>query len=1084
METKYPTLRRPKRKLCYLTNKESPPKEWAPPLTLGDIDRMFDDLGPSSHDDEDLLPPSPLLQTFDNETNQCEREASPVLQAGHRTEEHPRGQMGLEGDVLLPVTRSPSPKLDMEVDFPFKAYGPVKTSSPIELNMVVKDVEELDNEKDQDVSPILFACEDDRKEEAKTEPLLTQKLHCNEPVTENDDLESPPSKVALTKPKMSSQKNEVEGSHKESHPVKEKAAKKPQTDVLEGKRKAPLQENTDLPVSAVRQEREDAAPKKNSGSAPRQPSAAVSARVAKDMTAFLQKLRDAGQPKPACSRKSLSPVKVPTPPEPEDDFLILEDETPLWISIPSKTASSKKHKQSRTSSTDKDSSTDKGVKDSSLENAQKQQESEQDHRKLGSQTVNPKTKKTKGKEKNNEVTEPGKDKNELCSPEDLPAGDLMEQEKPNKKKRLKKVPSKESDEEQPKDTASRQTDEERPTLKMEKKAQKSSVTKRSKSLKDGDENAKTSRAKSLKGARKAMQGSDAVTETVKEPSQEHADAEDLGSLSDKEIKNSEAQTENDLADGNDKQNKLPVVSEGSSSEDSQMLGKRKRRQTGQWWLSCPQSTEETKVTDHQPTLKKSKPNNKEPSAAGPSPAKTKKERVLKRRNQTHKAPSSIQNTNKTKEKKTKRNKNRNTREDTPDKKKVTDKVLNGFEAEQIEEQQQEIVDQDPVPVDSSPLDLTHRDHSLSSGDHVFQRVYRHVSNEKLSSKPDPVSPRRPREQLRAAEPEKRQRKPPSKWWTVDGMSKDVESIPSQPKPHKERKKQSKMSRSPGLGTPKNGNMAVSSKPLGGTPVPLKVKTLSAPKTVKRSMATFEDIFTSVTETPRVVSSREAGQNNRHIITGCSTLSKTDEEVLSMDAGEFNSSPNQENTQNSQSDNMFKALQSGPSSMIELEQHEENDDLILPSSRVHAVLSVSDLCAPPLKPLVLQPKDKANLTEWFKCLWSSTVDNGPEITPDQFDWYFYQGRAIGILVDLNCGSICSGKILLGSYMKKPLWVDHSAATVFNLLTSSVSVLINGSKSRFGPGQSFMVPCGHAYSLQNVTAQPAVLYFTRILAEGLD
>lgn len=179
------------------------------------------------------------------------------------------------------------------------------------------------------------------------------------------------------------------------------------------------------------------------------------------------------------------------------------------------------------------------MKDSSLENAQKQQESEQDHRKLGSQTVNPKTKKTKGKEKNNEVTEPGKDKNELCSPEDLPAGDLMEQEKPNKKKRLKKVPSKESDEEQPKDTASRQTDEERPTLKMEKKAQKSSVTKRSKSLKDGDENAKTSRAKSLKGARKAMQGSDAVTETVKEPSQEHADAEDLGSLSGKNLLSSD-----------------------------------------------------------------------------------------------------------------------------------------------------------------------------------------------------------------------------------------------------------------------------------------------------------------------------------------------------------------------------------------------------------------------------------------------------------------------------------------------------------------------------------------------------------------
>lgn len=110
--------------------------------------------------------------------------------------------------------------------------------------------------------------------------------------------------------------------------------------------------------------------------------------------------------------------------------------------------------------------------------------------------------------------------------------------------------------------------------------------------------------------------------------------------------------------------------------------------------------------------------------------------------------------------------------------------------------------------------------------------------------------------------------------------------------------------------------------------------------------------------------------------------------------------------------------------------------------------------------------------------------GPEITPDHFEWYFYQGRVIGIQVDLNCGSICNGKILLGSYTKKPLWVDHSATTVstrliappflssctpssfylflisqvFNLLTGSVSVIINGCESRVDPAQSFMVPCG--------------------------
>lgn len=227
------------------------------------------------------------------------------------------------------------------------------------------------------------------------------------------------------------------------------------------------------------------------------------------------------------TRKPPSPVKVPTPPEPEDDFLILEDETPLWFSIPSKTAAIKRQK---TPSTDKDGSPDMRLKHSSGDTAQKQQESKLGNVKPGGQTVQ-KTKKMKGKEKKNEATEPGNDVDELCSPEELPAGELMEQEKPNKKKQgLKKVPSKESDkaEEQPKDTVSRETDE--ATLKMEKKSQKSSDMKRSKSLKDGNENAKTSRVKSLKGARKETQGSGAVKERRKS-SEEHADAEDLDSLS-------------------------------------------------------------------------------------------------------------------------------------------------------------------------------------------------------------------------------------------------------------------------------------------------------------------------------------------------------------------------------------------------------------------------------------------------------------------------------------------------------------------------------------------------------------------------
>lgn len=175
--------------------------------------------------------------------------------------------------------------------------------------------------------------------------------------------------------------------------------------------------------------------------------------------------------------------------------------------------------------------------------------------------------------------------------------------------------------------------------------------------------------------------------------------------------------------------------------------------------------------------------------------------------------------------------------------------------------------------------------------------------------------------------------------------------------------------------------------------------------------------------------------------------------------------------------------------------------------------------------------------------STMFAGGADITPDHFDWFFYQGRAFGIHVDLNSGTLCSGKMILGSYMKKPLWVDHSATTVrspsrvlfchrrgdhspphhhlsrlpsqvFHLLTSSVNVVIDGCGSRFHPAQAFEVPCGkkstmsrvsrsfglskpcvglialaavftgQAYSIQNVSAQPAVLYFTRMYLESSD
>lgn len=171
----------------------------------------------------------------------------------------------------------------------------------------------------------------------------------------------------------------------------------------------------------------------------------------------------------------------------------------------------------------------------------------------------------------------------------------------------------------------------------------------------------------------------------------------------------------------------------------------------------------------------------------------------------------------------------------------------------------------------------------------------------------PASPRGSRKNLGAEEPDKRRRKPTRNWWMVNGSSEEVASQPQQQKlkPRKERK-QSKQAKSPGL---RNGNVVVPSKPSGGAPAtPLKGAPASAPKTVKRSLATFKDIFTSTTEAPAVVSSKEADGSYKHEVTarpavevtGFTTHSRAEaDDILSTS----NNLPNHEVPQKSQSENM-------------------------------------------------------------------------------------------------------------------------------------------------------------------------------------
>lgn len=157
--------------------------------------------------------------------------------------------------------------------------------------------------------------------------------------------------------------------------------------------------------------------------------------------------------------------------------------------------------------------------------------------------------------------------------------------------------------------------------------------------------------------------------------------------------------------------------EGSSGDD-EITGKRKRKQPGQWWLNSPERTEETKATESQPTLKKSKQTNREPSPAVASPVK--KSRALKKGDETQPVSSSSQSTSKAQDKRTKQNENRSKRAGTSRRRTRIQEVFAVNEAEQI--QHQEVQDQDLDPPQSSPL--ANRDHSLNSGKFTVKEVLR------------------------------------------------------------------------------------------------------------------------------------------------------------------------------------------------------------------------------------------------------------------------------------------------------------------------------------------------------------------------
>ncbi|XP_077382072.1 uncharacterized protein LOC144021800 isoform X2 [Festucalex cinctus] len=693
--------------------------------------------------------------------------------------------------------------------------------------------------------------------------------------------------------------------------------------------------------------------------------------VKKDIWAFLKKVQNGSQDK--TKPKTLTPVNVPMPsPEFGEDFQIMDDVC-LHFSIPTKSTS--KQNKNKESSSDKGSLIDRGSKNSWQETdlpSKKLPQLQTDQKK----TKNKREKKTKKQHPNS----------------------------PNKKNPQTK--RKKADD-QPNVVAVSQTDDQR--VKPSSEVKTSSTAKR--------ENPKSSRPAANVKLKKAWR--------LESSSSEECD--DAGLASPLDVHPGKLDPAQGSAGGTFEQTRRTILS-WSSPEECQVLGTRKRKPPGEWWLSCPQNLEQPEVRDEAPRIKKPKANRREPTKAeSASPAKA----------------------DKTLKSKTKKDVKKGTLKKKRTLRKISASELNQDRAEQMRDQ-----DQLEFPGLESPLEFDRQNHNIKHK--PFPQVYHQKAKKKRPSKPLPSTPTGSPEQV----PDKRQSKLPGEWWKASATPEKVEAEPRQllNANHK---------------TSKHGKNR-------------KAKQSRPPKSARRAVGSLHSQTTENEKQMRsVVSKRtlpvDGGTAQSHeVVQVVSPDSATPD---SQDGhGTFTVDGSQGSLDNLQDICPSRhVLESRPVTIIDLEPHEDED---LPSTR-HSIaqLCISDLCAPPLKQCTVEFSDKADLIEWLQLVFPTTRKDLP-ICLDQFDWYYYKNGAMGITEDVHWWNLSQGKMLLGSFMKKPLWVDHNANMGCLLVAGSVKVKINSTESEVHAGSCFTVPCGQAYSIENLVERPAVICFSRVPADSPD
>lgn len=234
-----------------------------------------------------------------------------------------------------------------------------------------------------------------------------------------------------------------------------------------------------------------------------------------------------------------------------------------------------------------------------------------------------------------------------------------------------------------------------------------------------------------------------------------------------------------------------------------------------------------------------------------------------------------------------------------------------------------------------------------AGEQTFQRVYRNPSDKKISA-PSSTSAGVCQEQLQETGADKRRRRAPCDWWVVANQVEGVSPLPQpqQVKPVRGRVK-TRQNKALGLGSPKNGNVAVSSKPPGGAPGPArKVKLAGTKKAVKRSLAPFMDCVPTAVGTPSKASMKVSALSSEQEVRmpEAQDASKTDTGEANRLWGDLHSRHQSDNTWgyptlwyfhncshrlDTLSVNLSflgrsEVIRSGPSSMIQLEDYQDND----------------------------------------------------------------------------------------------------------------------------------------------------------------